>query len=337
MVILETIFYPNCRWFWIFFNRKLRRKRSFYVGFFEQEFSILIPKWPLHKSLSFLERFNEVVEIRTNYKTGKDILQKFYWQVNYTKPILWGFSWLLKSFQIQISFLLGTLPSLFLIHIREYMRILTNCAYTILLQCPGIFQSPFVACSCCAALESRSGHHKICLVGILQRQKETQHPPVCTFNQPRFLNMHFPLPFCLTVPPVSYLAPLFKHIHVADLMSHQEQSDKKSATLRKKPVWYSVPVYCTHVLLTGAWACLISTVMNMSHWSNLATVTSSTSFYSTAFTHTNPQGWSSGPSTVSQGLMSLPQLPNNHPSLPRNQQHPQMVCFVRVWNYNTLE
>lgn len=57
--------------------------------------------------------------------------------------------------------------------------------------------------------------------------------------------------------------------------------------------------WVTRALLTGARACLISTVMKVSHLSNLATMPSSTSSYSPAFTYGNPQGWGSWSSTVS--------------------------------------
>lgn len=91
-----------------------------------------------------------------------------------------------------------------------------------------VFQSPnLLLARAVLALNLTQGFIKVALLEYCRGEKETQDPPVCTLNQPGFLNTHFPLSLHLTVPPLSYVAPLFKCTHLADLMlSHQEQSDK---------------------------------------------------------------------------------------------------------------
>lgn len=166
-------------------------------------------------------------------------------------------------------------------------------------------------------LEPHSGHHNSCLVELLQRKK-TRDPPVCTLNEPGLLYTHFPLFLHLTVLLLSYLAPLFKytlswrHVVTPGTKRHGSPPYHTRNLLQIHCQWV------TRAVLTGGRACLISTEMKVGHFNNLATVPSFTSSYSPAFTCSNPQSWSSWSSTVSQGLMLLPWLPNN-PGLPRNQ------------------
>lgn len=84
---------------------------------------------PSNSKQNFPECFCEDVEIRTNYKAGKDTLQKLHWHWKLQRKLV---------YQAQADF---QNPSRFAFSSHRVflppLSILTSCACTILLQCPG--------------------------------------------------------------------------------------------------------------------------------------------------------------------------------------------------------
>lgn len=157
------------------------------------------------------------------------------------------------------------------------------------------------ACSCSAGLESHSGYHKRCFFGISQRREKKNPGPSSMYPQSTWIPQH-----ALPITLVPHCPPTLIHGTPIQTLTLSWRDIVTPGTK-----WQGSPphhirnmlqIQCqrvTRALLTGARACLISTVMKVSHLSNLATVPSSTFSYSPAFTYGNPQGWGSWSSTVS--------------------------------------